>query len=72
MTSMGADEDYAFIDTMTEAELRDTLVWLSGYSPDGFSAARDHVLRRRELVKARQGMNPGPSGERPRLRPPGA
>jgi hypothetical protein len=69
---MGGAEVIAFIDAMTEAELRDTLVWLSGYSPEGFSAARDHVLRRRELAKARQGMNRGPSGERPRLRPPGA
>ena len=69
---MGGAEAIAFIDTMTEAELRDTLVWLSGYSPEGFSGARDHVLRRRELVKARQGTGRGPSGERPRLRPPGA
>jgi hypothetical protein len=63
MADMVDDEDIAFIDTMTEAELRAALVWLSGFSPDGFAAVRDRVLRDRELVKAPQGTRPGPTGE---------
>jgi len=62
MAEMGEDEDIAFIETMTQAERRDALVWLSGFSPEGFAGARRHVLRMRELAKGPQGTGPGSSG----------
>jgi hypothetical protein len=42
------DPDIAFIRAMTDGEMRDALVFLSGYSPDGFASVKARVLRERE------------------------
>lgn len=53
MTDM--DEDIVFIRTMTEDEKHEALIFLSGFSPDGFAAIRGRVLQERERRAQQEG-----------------
>ena len=50
---MTDDERYEFLNGVTPQEMREMVVWMSGYSPEAFASAVEFVGRRRAEAVAR-------------------